>query len=97
MKYVIVNEIDRPCVGLVAEVVNGVAYYLHESLSDHPGMPIDQHSPVSMEEFGFDIVESGEDVEFKKRRYCSAKYKNGELRAWQDHLGHFILKRKTKG
>ena len=87
-KYAIVNDVDKPEPRLVTEVIKGKHYYMMRSaeeethLKQYDGMTPER--PAFLEDFGFDIVEKKDCVNFSLVRLSIATYKHGGIRVWQD-------------
>lgn len=93
MTYVIVNECDRPCERLVAQIVDDRAFYmmraLDEKMKQYDGMDI--RSATDVADFGFEIIEDASAVRFRKVDASKATYKNdGNIREWQG-ADYFML------
>lgn len=96
-KYAIVNECDKPEPRMVTQVVNGEHYYMMRStkeeaqLKQYDGM--NPERPTFLEDFGFEIIEKRDYVQFSLIKESKATYKNGSLRVWQDsqHRSKFTL------
>ena len=88
MKYVIVNECDRPHGRLVAQVIDGKAYYMQRHVEDYmkqyDGMDISRSTNV--EDFGFEIIEDVSLVRFRFIGDGIAKYRDGSPREWQGEI-----------
>lgn len=85
MKYCIVNEADRPYSRLVAQIIDGKAYYMSRSIEHHlkqyDGMSIDRATDI--EAFGFFVEEKAHTVLFTKIGDSIAQYPDGSPRQWQ--------------
>lgn len=94
MKYVIINDLDRSSRRYVAEKVGDYYYYMarttHKELMDYRMSP---KNPTPLEDFGFKITESENEVLFEKVRDGNAKYSDGEPRKWQGESTSFTLPR----
>lgn len=87
-EFYIVNDIDKPCPRLVAQVIDlkNNMEYLHPELNhwdkgDQP-FPLSKFS-TNLKDFGLDIVVSGTTAVFKQIRESVATYKDGRPRQWQ--------------
>lgn len=92
---VIVNEFDRPCARLIAEVMDmGLDYlvveYIDKSLEHHGKMRVyDISNPTKIEDFGMRLCAYVSDYGFAVCRSVykpKAVYKNGRERLWQPEL-----------
>lgn len=101
-KYAILNEFDKPCPRLVAQLVNGKYYYLSRLEEPHmkgyDGMIPER--PTDIQDFGFSILERGGIVHFTKTQDSVAFYKaphppEAEFRKWQDPSTYFHYKMVT--
>lgn len=80
--YYIVNEFDRPYKRLVTIKIGDLYYYSDPILrKEYGGLSADH--PTSLKEFGFEALELEYQVNFKRIRDSTAKYKDGTLRPWQ--------------
>lgn len=88
MKFVIVNDVDKPCERLVALVsASGLTCrYVDPSLSHWEEMPLNG-SETGLDKFGFEWftygVEGRTEVAFEKIAASRAKYADGSPREWQ--------------
>lgn len=84
-KYAIVNDLDRPESRLVTQIINSKHYYMMRSIEEdmkkYDGM--NSIRPAFLEDFGFQIIERENQVDFKLVNDSRATYKSGEIRFWQ--------------
>jgi len=88
-KYYIVNCVDRPCERLVAIRNDDMLHYIHPDMLKHSAMGVRLDSTL-LEDFGFDITESAEGINFRKSMPSRATYSDGSIRKWQGAMEFFI-------
>lgn len=81
MKFIIVNDVDRPDERHVAQVLDGKAYYIHPDLKHWHALDI--HNGTDLKAFGFSFQYNSNDITFVKTKKETATYANGKLRLWQ--------------
>lgn len=91
MKYVIINDFDKPCARMVAVVCpDGAARYIHPDLVDDPsyseGFRRDDEY-ADLQHFGFDIEEHPNgDVDFYLPDWAESAvtyFRSDKVRKWQ--------------
>ncbi len=84
-KYVIVNEFDLPCPKLVAEIIDNKCYYMMRSIESsfkqYDGITSDR--VTALQDFGFNITEQKNQVDFLLVRDNKATYEDGTKRIWR--------------
>lgn len=98
MKFYIMNDYDKPCERMVVQrVAEYEGEYIHESEAGGGLVIIDEDS-TQMEDFGFLITYTDEEVHFIKVRPSVARYKDPQMdnrygiRKWQSDVTDFTLK-----
>lgn len=92
--FVIVNEMDRPCVDHVAQVMpdGGTCRYLHPRLRYWAGLSTEHATNIKDFGFDFEIDEKRGTVTFFRVAPSKATYKqSGQTRGWQDSDEDFTL------
>ena len=91
--FVIVNEMDRPSVDHVAQVMpgGGTCRYLHPRLRYWQPMGTEEATNIKDFGFGFEIDKKRGTVTFFRTNSSIAKYKDGSIREWQDDDNDFTL------
>lgn len=91
--FVIVNEMDRPSVDHVAQVMpgGGTCRYLHPRLRRWVEMSTGRATNIRDFGFGYRVNDQNGDVIFFRVAPSEAKYSNGETREWQDDRQNFTL------
>lgn len=84
---VIVNELDRPCVQLIAHIkANGRVGYLNNDVKSRISGDYDaERTMTTLEQFGFDFNYNQDlkDFEYFKSKESTATYSDGRPRKWQ--------------
>jgi len=101
--FVIVNEVDRPCAGLVA-VVTAVnedsveCEYISADLSHNGSMAFPKDVPAKVEDFGMMVL--AQQFQYIVGEHPTnesvARYKDGKLRLWQEEYGGAVQPLKEK-
>ena len=85
-KYVIIDDVDKPCARLICELVGDRYYYMRRDdkvLRRHGSMT--GRFAIPLEDFGFTWTEyaTGHTC-FVRVAQSKAKYPDGKIRNWQD-------------